>query len=88
MPDEEPVKPERRSAFLAEKAKFATQREVTLIIFFLFAVCIVAVMIYGGTQAERSTILQTIVALALFASGYWLGASKAAADNQPPKETQ
>lgn len=89
---------ERRSTFLAEKAKFATQREVTLIIFGLFAVAVVSVMMYGGTQAERSTILQTIVALALFASGYWLGSSKAASDaqnptpqpstSQPPKETQ
>lgn len=75
---------ERRSTFLAEKAKFATQREVTLIIFGLFAVAVVSVMMYGGTQAERSTILQTIVALALFASGYWLGSSKAASDAQNP----
>lgn len=62
-----------------DAAKFSTQREVTYVLLVIFA-CVVARVLYDNDQSERSMILQTVINLTLLAVGYWLGASKAAAD--------
>ncbi len=71
---------ERRDSFGIERAKFATQREVTYFLLVIFAGVVVAVF-WQQDQQERSTVLQTVVNITLIAVGYWLGASKAAADS-------
>lgn len=63
-----------------DQAKFSTQREVTYVLLLIFAAVVARVMIQDD-QAERSMILTTVTNLTLLAVGYWLGASKAAADS-------
>ena len=70
---------ERRQSFVADAEKFSTQRNVTYFILALFGSVSAAVFL-GADQAERSTILQTIINLTLIAVGYWIGASKGGAD--------
>ncbi|MCC7310790.1 MAG: hypothetical protein IT510_06045 [Sulfuritalea sp.] len=70
---------ERREPFVIDREKFSTQREVTYILLLVFA-CVVGTVLYQNDQSERSMILQTVINLTLLAVGYWLGASKAAAD--------
>ena len=70
---------ERRQPFIPDQAKFSTQREVTYVLLVIFAAVVFAVL-YQNDQSERSMILQTVINLTLLAVGYWLGASKAAAD--------
>jgi sulfite exporter TauE/SafE len=69
---------ERRTQNL-DAAKFSTQREVTYVLLGIFA-AVVAAVLYQNDQSERSMVLQTVINLTLLAVGYWLGASKAAAD--------
>jgi len=71
----------RAKPFDFDGAKFSTQKAVTYILVGLF--CYVSVLILsvpGTDQSERSMILQTVINLALLATGYWLGSSKQAAD--------
>jgi len=69
---------DRRRAL--DEAKFSTQKIVTLILLTIFA-AVTANVLSGDDQAERSTILQTVINLAILAVGYWLGSSKGATDN-------
>ncbi len=70
---------ERREPFIIDQAKFSTQREVTYVLLLIFAGVVIAVL-WQNDQSERSMVLQTVINLTLLAVGYWLGASKAAAD--------
>lgn len=72
---------ERRSrgTFEVDQEKFATQRSVTFILLGVFIGVTIQVL-YQNDQSERSMILQTVINLTLLAVGYWLGASKQAAD--------
>lgn len=70
---------ERREPFIIDQAKFSTQRQVTYFLLVIFA-GVVGVVLYQDDQSERSMILQTVINLTLLAVGYWLGASKQAAD--------
>lgn len=63
-----------------DEAKFSTQKIVTLILLVIFA-AVTANVLAGTDQAERSTILQTVINLTILAAGYWLGSSKAATDS-------
>ena len=65
-------KPERRRL---DEAKFSTQRVVTYLLILIFA-AVTANVLLGADQAERSTILQTVINFTMIAVGYWLGASK------------
>ena len=71
---------EKREPFVIDQAKFSTQRQVTWALLAIFA-CVVAVVMSQNDQSERSMVLQTVINLTLLAVGYWLGASKAAADS-------
>lgn len=89
--------PERRAPFVIDEAKFSTQRIVTYLVLLIFATVTVNILL-GQDQAERSTIIQTVINLTLLAVGYWLGSSKQAIDSaasasriaeaQPPRTTQ
>ncbi len=70
----------RRKGDGLEEAKFATQKTVTYILLLIFASVVVNVLLQTD-QAERSTIIQTVINLTILAAGYWLGASKQAADS-------
>lgn len=69
---------ERRKVNL-DDARLSTQRVVTYALLVIFAAVAAAVFV-GSDQAERSTILQTVINLTLIAVGFWLGSSKEAAD--------
>ena len=71
---------ERRKPFVIDEAKFATQKLVTYILLLLFS-AVTANVLLGEDQAERSTILQTIINLTILGVGYWLGSSKGATDS-------
>ena len=71
---------ERRAPFVIEREKFSTQREVTYWLLLIFAIVVVWVL-WQNDQSERSMVLQTVINLTLLAVGYWLGASKQAADS-------
>ena len=73
--------PERRAPFVADEAKFSTQRLVTYIILIIFT-AVVANVLIGADQAERSTIIQTVINFAMLSIGFWLGTSKGAADKE------
>jgi len=74
--------PERRSIpFAADEAKFSTQRLVTYVILIIFA-SVVANVLIGQDQAERSTIIQTVINFAMLSIGFWLGTSKSSADKE------
>jgi len=68
-------KSERRKGFVIEEAKFDTQKLVTYVLLLIFA-SVAANVLLGTDQAERSTILQTVINFTMIAVGYWLGASK------------
>jgi hypothetical protein len=70
---------QRQTPFVIEEAKFSTQRVVTYVLLAIFA-GVTAAVFFQNDQSERSTVLQTIINLTFLASGYWLGASKGAAD--------
>lgn len=70
---------DRKEPSLLDQAKFSTQREVTYVLLVIFAGVVVEVLL-NNDQSERSMVLQTVINLTLLAVGYWLGASKAAAD--------
>jgi hypothetical protein len=74
------VRKERRSVpFAADQEKFATQRTVTYILLGVF-VGVTAKVFLDSDQAERSTVLQTIINLCILAVGYWMGTSKSGTD--------
>lgn len=75
------IRNERRKPFIAEEQKFSTQRVVTYVLLTIFAV-IAAHVFYGDDQAERSTVLQTVINLTILAIGFWLGSSKGSADKE------
>lgn len=68
---------ERRST--PDDAKLATQRVVTYILLIIFTAVAAAVFL-GQDQAERSTIMQTVINFTMIAVGFWLGSSKTSAD--------
>ena len=70
---------ERRSPFQVDEAKFSTQRFVTYSLLLIFA-CVVGIVFLGTDQAERSTVLQTVINFTMLALGFWLGTSKSSAD--------
>lgn len=72
------MKIERRAPNL-DDARMSTQRLVTYVLLTIFASVTAAVFI-GQDQAERSTILQTVINLTLIAVGFWLGSSKGSMD--------
>lgn len=72
---------ERRSPFIAEEQKFSTQRVVTYVLLIIFS-AVTAYVFYGDDQAERSTILQTVINFTMLAIGFWLGSSKGSADKE------
>lgn len=72
---------ERRAPFVIDEAKFATQRLVTYALLLIFTGVVTTVFL-GNDQAERSTVLQTVINFTMLAIGFWLGSSKGAADNR------
>ena len=72
---------ERRSPFVVAEQKFSTQRVVTYILLIIFA-AVTAYVFYGDDQAERSTVLQTVINFTMLAIGFWLGSSKGSADKE------
>ena len=68
-------KAERRKRFDDEEAKFDTRKLVTYVLLLIFA-AVTANVLIGADQAERSTVLQTVINFTMIAVGYWLGASK------------
>jgi hypothetical protein len=65
-----------------------TQRTVTYAILIIFGVSVATVLVQSD-QAERSTILQTVINLTTLAAGYWLRASSEPPQvPQPPKEQE
>jgi len=73
------AQPERRASRIDE-AKFSTQRVVTYIVLLIFT-AVTGNVLLGVDQAERSTIIQTVINFTMLALGFWLGASKQAQDN-------
>jgi hypothetical protein len=71
---------EERRVNTIDEAKFATQKTVTYALLLIFA-AVAGWVLYQNDQSERSMVLQTVINLTLLAVGYWLGASKAAADS-------
>lgn len=69
---------ERRKQDL-DDARMSTQRFVTYVLLLIFAAVVAAVFIEND-QAERSTMIQTVINLTLIAVGFWLGSSKDAMD--------
>lgn len=70
---------ERRQPFAADEAKFSTQRLVTYALLLIFTAVVTNVLL-ANDQAERSTIIQTVINFMTFVVGYWIGTSKAAGD--------
>lgn len=68
-----------RRALPTEELKFSTQRFVTYVVLVIFAAVTSNVM-SGEDQAERSTIIQTVINFAMLALGFWLGTSKGSVD--------
>lgn len=72
---------EKRAPFIVDEAKFSTQRLVTYIVLAIFAATAISVLT-GQDQAERSTIIQTVINFTMMAMGFWLGTSKSSADKE------
>lgn len=70
----------RKVPFAIDESKFSMQKVVTYMIFMCFAAIIINVIFMTQDQSERSMVLQTTINLAFMAAGFWLGASKGAAD--------
>ena len=66
---------ERRAPFALDEAKFGTQKLVTYVLLLIFSAVVTAVFL-NEDQAERSTVLQTVINLVVMAVGYWIGSSK------------
>lgn len=64
---------------IADASKFSTQRFITYALLLIFAT-VVANVLVGQDQAERSTIIQTVINFMSLAVGYWLGTSKTSGD--------
>lgn len=79
MPDQLKADRRKRSGFLIDEAKFDTQKTITYASLSIFAALTFWVFA-GNDQGERSMVLQTVINLVIGAFGYWLGASKGAAD--------
>lgn len=62
-----------------EEARLRTQRLVTYAILLYFT-ALLANVLMGEDQAERSSLLQTVTNLTMIAVGYWLGSSKNSMD--------
>jgi hypothetical protein len=72
----------RQVPWQADEAKFVTQKLVTIFILAIFGSVCFWVFYQDANASERSTMMQTVINLTVMAVGYWLGASKAAADNR------
>lgn len=70
---------DRRIPFQVDEAKFSTQRFVTYCLLIIFS-AVTANVLIGNDQAERSTILQTVINFTMLAIGFWLGTSKSDVD--------
>ncbi len=70
---------DRRQPFAEDAAKFSTQRLVTYALLLIFT-AVVANVLLVNDQAERSTIIQTVINFMTFVVGFWIGTSKSAAD--------
>ena len=70
----------RQKPFDGAEAKFSTQRLVTYVLLLIFTAVVANVLLIND-QAERSTIIQTVINFMTFVVGYWIGASKAATDS-------
>lgn len=70
---------ERREPQASDELKLSTQRLVTYIVLMIFA-SVVANVLVGQDQAERSTIIQTVINFTMLALGFWLGTSKGSVD--------
>lgn len=70
---------ERRAPLTVDEAKFSTQRLVTYALLLIFT-AVVANVLLVSDQAERSTIIQTVINFMTFVVGFWIGTSKSAAD--------
>ena len=81
-----------RRAFVPDEAKFWVQRNIAYFLLLMFAGVTIASFIWGD-EAERSTVLQTVINAAMIAIG-WFGKSNsttqitrpAAADPPEAKE--
>lgn len=62
-----------------DESKLSTQRLVTYILLLVFT-AIAAVVFNDRDQAERSTVLQTVINFTMIAVGFWLGSSKTGDD--------
>ncbi len=63
----------------ADEQKLSTQRFVTYVLLIIFAA--ENAYVFSGTdQAERSTMMQTVINFTMLAVGFWLGSSKSSAD--------
>jgi hypothetical protein len=62
-----------RRAFSAEEEKFRVQRNIAYFLLLMFAGVTIASFI-AGDEAERSTVLQTVINAAMIAIG-WFGKS-------------
>ena len=80
MIDERGIIKDERRPFVIDEAKFSTQKVVTYILLRIFSALVANVLI-GQGQAERSTVMQTVINLTFLACGFWLGSSKSATDN-------
>lgn len=65
-----------------EQAKFSTQLKVSFYIIFITA-AVIAVICWRGDVADAKEIYNTLLPIFAGVVGYWIGASKAAADAQP-----
>lgn len=70
---------ERRAPVTADEAKFSTQRLVTYALLLIFTAVVTNVLL-SQDQAERSTIIQTVINFMTFVVGFWIGTSKTAVD--------
>lgn len=59
--------------------KLGTQRFVTYVLLIIFSAVTTGVFI-SDDQAERSTIIQTVINFTMIAVGFWLGSSKSSTD--------
>ena len=68
---------ERR--FDASEQKFATQRQLTYAVVWIFFLA-AAWTFYHGTESQQATVLQTIINLVIAGFSYWIGSSKGSAE--------
>jgi len=73
------MEPVERRTLATHDERMSTQRLVTYILLIIFA-AVAAAVFSGSDQAERSTILQTVINFTMIAVGFWLGSSKSSMD--------